>query len=118
MPSIYETYGMTAIEAAGYGIPTVHVDTPHVREGIGEGAVLVKGLDVDALAKGIRTIEDNYDLYSENARKRAEWLYARQKIEAQRFREFIESAKPLDNKELRQRQRLMGVTRRRNRAMR
>lgn len=93
VPSRYETYGMSAIEAAGYGIPCVHVDTPHVREGIGDGAVLVKGLSVEQTASGIDTIESNYELYSINARKRAEWLHARQEIERLQFREFIETAK-------------------------
>lgn len=103
VPSRYETYGMSAIEAAGYGIPTVHVDTPHVREGIGDGAILVPGLNVEATAQGIETIERNYEAYSLNARKRAEWLAARQAIELERFAEFIDIVKkPTDN---RQRQR-------------
>lgn len=103
VPSRYETYGMSAIEAAGYGIPTVHVDTPHVREGIGDGAILVPGLNVEATAQGIETIERNYEAYSLNARKRAEWLAARQAIELERFAEFIDTVKkPRDN---RQRQR-------------
>ena len=115
VPSRYETYGMSTIEAAGYGIPTVHVDTPHVREGIGEGAILVPGLNVDATAHGIDTIESNYDLYSENARKRAQWLHVRQKIEMQRLAEFIENVKPLDSMELKKRTRAMMVNNRRRR---
>ena len=113
VPSRYETYGMTTIEAAGYGIPTVHVDTPHVREGIGEGAILVPGLSVEATGQGINTIEKNYELYSENAKKRAEWLQVRQKIEMQRFAEFIENLRPLNNSELNQRSRHMMMYRRR-----
>jgi glycosyltransferase involved in cell wall biosynthesis len=107
VPSRYETYGMSAIEAAGYGIPTVHVDTPHVREGIGEGAILVPGLDVDATAQGIDIIESNYDLYSLNARKRAEWLHVRQQIESFQFAEFIENVQPKqrDRRLIMQRQR-------------
>lgn len=100
VPSRYETYGMSAIEAAGYGIPSVHVDTPHVREGIGEGAILVPGVNVEATARAIDTIEANYDLYSLNARKRAEWLHVRQEIERLQFREFIENATPLSRQEL------------------
>lgn len=106
VPSRYETYGMSAIEAAGYGIPTVHVDTPHVREGIGDGAILVPGLDVQATAAGIETIERNYEAYSANARKRAEWLAARQVIELERFADFIDTVKkPKENLE---RQRAVG----------
>jgi glycosyltransferase involved in cell wall biosynthesis len=93
VPSRYETYGMSTIEAAGYGIPTVHVDTPHVREGIGEGAILVPPLDVEATAAGIDLIEKNYDIYSLNARKRAEWLHVRQQIEMDRFADFVSNAK-------------------------
>lgn len=113
VPSRYETYGMSAIEAAGYGIPTVHVDTPHVREGIGEGAILVPGLNTDATAYGIDTIENNYDLYSLNARKRAEWLHVRQQIERLQFAEFIENVKSLDAIEQHKRRRSMMISTRR-----
>jgi len=94
VPSRYETYGMSAIEAAGYGIPCVHVDTPHVREGIGDGAILVPPQSTPATAAGIDLIEKNYDLYSSNARKRAEWLHVRQEIELERFADFIENIQP------------------------
>ena len=93
VPSRYETYGMSAIEAAGYGIPTVHVDTPHVREGIGDGAILVPPLDASATALGIFTIENNYEEWSQKARARAEWLQQRQQEETQKFTEFITNIK-------------------------
>lgn len=92
VPSMYETYGMSAIEAAGYGIPTVHVDTPHVREGIGDAAVLVPGLDTERTASGIELIEKNYEIYSLGARARAEFLTARQELELARFSNFIDTA--------------------------
>lgn len=99
VPSRYETYGMSAIEAAGYGIPCVHVDTPHVREGIGEAAVLVPPLNVEATASGIDKIEASYTYYSEMARSRAEWLQDRQVRELERFAEFMEYIqKPVDNR--------------------
>jgi hypothetical protein len=102
VPSMYETYGMSAIEAAGYGIPCVHVDTPHVREGIGEAAVLVSPLSVEETAMGIELIESNYKAYSEAARAKAEWLHARQAQELEKFAYFIASAQPPKNKALRQ----------------
>jgi hypothetical protein len=102
-PSMYETYGMSAIEAAGYGIPCVHVDTPHVREGIGEAAVLIPALDTLAAANGIDLIEANYAEYSYNARARAEWLQERQELELERFSNFIETVKKPINKRTRQR---------------
>jgi glycosyltransferase involved in cell wall biosynthesis len=100
VPSRYETYGMSAIEAAGYGIPSVHVDTPHVREGIGDGAILVPGLDRDATAAAIDTIEKNYEMYSLNARKRAEWLHVRQDIEFSKLADFIDNiTEPSENEQ-------------------
>lgn len=108
VPSRYETYGMSAIEAAGYGIPTVHVDTPHVREGIGDGAVLVPPLDVKATARGISVIEKRYNIYSEAARQKAEWLDKRQKTELEQFADYFESLqKPADNSA---RQKAVGLT--------
>lgn len=89
VPSLYETYGMSAIEAAGYGIPSVHVDTPHVREGIGEAAVLIPPLNVPEAAAAIEKIESNYDEYSKKARERAEWLQERQESEQKAFAEFV-----------------------------
>jgi hypothetical protein len=98
VPSRYETYGMSAIEAAGYGIPSIHVDTPHVREGIGEAAVLVSPLSVQETARGIDLIESNYSAYSERVRSRAEWLQDRQQKELEKFSEFIAAAqKPKNN---------------------
>jgi hypothetical protein len=97
VPSKYETYGMSAIEAAGYGIPTVHVDTPHVREGIGDAAVLVSPLSVKETANGIDLIENNYESYSEKARARAEWIQDRQVAELERFSEFVKNVRrPVD----------------------
>ena len=98
VPSRYETYGMSAIEAAGYGIPSVHVDTPHVREGIGEAAYLVPPLNTDATARGIEEIEGDYDYYSSIVRERAEWLEARQEQELKDFADFIDNVKkPINN---------------------
>ena len=102
VPSIYETYGMSAIEAAGYGIPTVHVDTPHVREGIGNAAVLVPGLNTERTAAGIETIEKDYEKYSVGARARAEFLTDRQELELEKFSNFIATAKKTKENLLRQ----------------
>jgi glycosyltransferase involved in cell wall biosynthesis len=102
-PSRYETYGMSAIEAAGYGIPCVHVDTPHVREGIGEAAVLIPPLDSEAAANGIDLIEANYAEYRYNARARAEWLQERQDVELKKFSDFVENVEKPKIRKTRQR---------------
>jgi glycosyltransferase involved in cell wall biosynthesis len=99
VPSMYETYGMSAIEAAGFGIPSIHVDTPHVREGIGDAAVLIKPLNLNEASKGISLIEDEYQRYSNNARARAEWIHARQERELDSFSEFITNIKKPESNE-------------------
>lgn len=91
VPSRYETYGMSAIEAAGYGIPSVHVDTPHVREGIGFGAELVPALNHEATYQAILTIEQRYSEYSVKARARAEELWHRQSLELDEWAGFLTS---------------------------
>jgi len=103
VPSMYETYGMSAIEAAGYGIPSVHVDTPHVREGIGEAAILIQPLSIEEAARGIEIIESDYEGHSRRARKRAEWLQARQDQESEQFANFISIVTKPTNGHLRQR---------------
>lgn len=104
VPSMFETYGMSAIEAAGYGIPCVHVNTEHVREGIGDAAILVPALDVDETAKGIELIESSYEEFSKKARERAEWLYNRQLGELEDLKSFITNIKKPKNKIVRRRQ--------------
>jgi hypothetical protein len=54
------------------------VDTPHVREGIGDAAVLIKPLSIEEAVIGIEAIESDYITYSSRARERAEWFHARQ----------------------------------------
>jgi hypothetical protein len=102
VPSSYETYGMSAIEAASYGIPSIHVDTPHVREGIGDAAVLISPLSVEEAASGIDLIESNYDLYRTKAKERSEWLLERQEAELKNLATFIENLKPPGDSSLRQ----------------
>lgn len=111
-PSRYETYGMSAIEAAGYGIPSIHVDTPHVREGIGEASILVPPLDFMATANAIETIEDNYNKFVDKSRARAEWLDARQALELEKFADFVDTATIPKNKSDRSR-RVLKASRRR-----
>ena len=90
VPSRYETYGLSAIEAAWHDIPSVHVDTPHVREGIGDAARLLKpGLTVGDLEDAVRDVEKDYDLWSESARTRVENLALRERRELAAFRQGV-----------------------------
>ena len=80
VPSRYETYGMSAVEAAAHGVPSVHVDTPHVREGIGEAARLLLPRAED-LEKAVLEVEEDHALWSARAKKRAVLLATREQVE-------------------------------------
>ena len=85
VPSRYETYGMSALEAAWHDIPSVHVDTDHVREGIGTAARLLQSHSTDELEIAVREVEADYDRWSDAARTRVEELAEREQAELAAF---------------------------------
>lgn len=89
-PSRMETYGMSAIEAAGYGIPSVHIMNAHVREGIGDAAYGTGPLSVDETLAGIAAIESDYAGWSARARARAEFIAEREVVEIEAWRRWID----------------------------
>lgn len=85
VPSRYETYGMSAVEAAWFGIPSVHVDTVHVREGIGTAARLMDWPGLRGLESGVREVEADYEEWSEKAEDMAVELHRRTQDELAAF---------------------------------
>lgn len=85
VPSRYETYGMSALEAAWHGVPSVHVDTPHVHEGIGTAARLLQSQSVEELDGALTEVEFEYDLWSDRAFDRVGSLAKREAEELERF---------------------------------
>jgi hypothetical protein len=85
VPSRYETYGLSALEAAWYGIPSVHVDTPHVREGIGTAARLLRSHSVDELSAAVGEVEADYSRWAALAHSRAHALREREVRELARI---------------------------------
>jgi len=85
VPSRYETYGMAAVEAAWHGIPSVHVETPHVLEGIGTAARLLQSLSVDELDQAVTDVQEEYDVWSEGAFERVQGLAQRESDELALF---------------------------------
>lgn len=91
IPSRMETYGMSAIEAAGHGIPSVSIMNAHVAEGIGDAAYGTAGLDLDGTELGIYRVNANYAEWSAKARARAEWIADRQVGELASWATFASS---------------------------
>lgn len=85
VPSRYETYGLSALEAAWHGIPSVHVDTVHVREGIGTAARLLRSHSVEELSAAVEEVEDHYPVWAAMAHSRAHQLAEREAGELAAF---------------------------------
>lgn len=56
VPSVYESYGRIAIEAAACGIPVVSADTPGLHESLGNAGVFVRRNDFPGWLHAIRSV--------------------------------------------------------------
>ncbi len=74
VPSLYEGFGLPAVEAMACGIPLIVSDGGALPEVAGEGAVVVPAGDADALSAALTTLLDDTrarDVLGERARERA-----------------------------------------------
>jgi hypothetical protein len=68
MPSLVETYGRTAIEAAASGIPTIASPTAGLKEALGDAGIYVDRDDHEGWVRAIRNLQDP-DRYLEASQK-------------------------------------------------
>jgi glycosyltransferase involved in cell wall biosynthesis len=61
-PSLYEGFGLPPLEAMACGVPVLTSNVCSLPDVVGDAAVLVDPLDVQAIAEGIRTLVQNSDL--------------------------------------------------------
>jgi glycosyltransferase involved in cell wall biosynthesis len=59
VPSVYESYGMAAVEALASGIPVIAHPTPGLREALGEAGTFIDRADYRAWADTIRELYRN-----------------------------------------------------------
>lgn len=76
MPSLYESYGRVAVEAACAGVPTIAHPTPGLREALGDAGIFADRDDIEAWTKAIRTTLQSRNYAA--ARKRSLALAAAQ----------------------------------------
>lgn len=77
MPSEYESFGRTAIEAACSGIPTIAAPTPGLQESLGDAGIFVDLSDPEGWKEELQKLLTDKDYYkerSEKARQRAKEL--------------------------------------------
>jgi glycosyltransferase involved in cell wall biosynthesis len=84
VPSVYESYGRVALEAAVSGIPTIAHPTPGMREAMNDAAVWLDRSDVEAWVEALCRFDDTteYARASRRARARFEELDPRGEIDA------------------------------------
>ncbi|WP_406321857.1 glycosyltransferase family 4 protein [Streptomyces sp. NBC_00519] len=61
VPSVYESYGMAAVEALASGIPVIAHPTPGLREALGDGATFIDRADVRSWVAAIKELYPDGD---------------------------------------------------------
>jgi len=69
MPSLYEGFGMTVLEAFATGAPAIVSDVPSLVEIVKDGARLVNPLDIDAITTAMIEFIQNEDIRNEYRKK-------------------------------------------------
>ena len=77
LPSWYEGYGYTPLEAYAHGTPAIVSDLPALRETAGEGALYVPPGDVAALREAMRSVAGDEALRARLAAGGARALHGR-----------------------------------------
>lgn len=90
VPSLFEAWGMVAVEAMSNGIPVIAHPTPGLLEAVGQGGLFRHRDDIDGWCEALDQLDDpaEYALASQRARERAEQLDPRPDLE--RFRMALE----------------------------
>jgi hypothetical protein len=76
MPSVYESWGRTGVEALASGIPVVASPTPGLRESLGDAGIFVERDDLDGWVSALTTLDDpdTWQAASDKAKKRSRQL--------------------------------------------
>jgi glycosyltransferase involved in cell wall biosynthesis len=92
MPSVYESYGRVACEAAASGIPSIVADTRGLREALGDAGTYIDVRNVDAWEAALRAslTPRKYGALSKAALERSSVLDSRSRAELDRFVLFSE----------------------------
>ena len=61
-PSLYEGFGLPALEAMSLGTPVMTSDTSSMPEVVGEAAIKIDPYDVRAMVESIRALDTDADL--------------------------------------------------------
>lgn len=68
-PSLYEGFGLPALESMSLGTPVICSNTSSLPEVVGDAAMMVDPYDTAALTRAIRALDSDADLRAELSRK-------------------------------------------------
>jgi len=93
MPSVYESFGRCAIEAAASGIPTIAAGTPGLRESLGSAGIFCEYDDLPAWRTALQQllVEDNWAAASRRSLARSAELAEVTNVQMSQWCEAIES---------------------------
>jgi len=83
MPSVRESYGRVAVEAACSGIPTIAHPSPGLKEAMGDAATWIDRSDLDGWVEAVRYLlrDDKWGLASERASHHTRYLAPQETVE-------------------------------------
>lgn len=93
MPSIYESYGMVASEAAQIGIPAIAHPTEGLKENLGKSGIFIDRNNIEGYKEEIRKLfndKNYYNKYSELAKERY-----KENVRNNRLKEVIQAIEDL-----------------------
>lgn len=95
MPSVYESWGRTGIEAMASGIPVIAHPTPGLRESLGDAGLFADRDNIGHWIKHIEALDDEkyYKEVSDRCRKRAQELSDMSEQQLLMYEDFLETIK-------------------------
>lgn len=91
MPSLYESFGRTAVEAMVSGIPVIAAPTKGLKESLGDAAIFCNAEKIDEWAEAIQRLDDKeyYSAVSKRCIQRAKDVAAWSSDELDKFETFL-----------------------------
>lgn len=91
MPSLYESYGRTAVEALVSGIPVIAAPTPGLKESLGDAGIFCDPLKPEQWVEAVKSLDDPeaYKAQSKKCSDRFKAIEAEREKELKEFENFL-----------------------------
>ena len=91
MPSLYESYGRTAVEALVSGIPVIASPTPGLKESLGDAGIFCDAEKPEQWVEAIKSLDDpeRYKAQSRKCSDRFKAIEGEREKELKRFEDFL-----------------------------